>query len=113
MSGPQVFDRRHRLVEAARVDRDRRGRLAVVEADQAGEVRVDRRRDKMRGGELDLDRTRADESGLDLRRVVIGEERSVALEAEVGDPLVGGRTDVDALEFRRNVDLRRALMRLH
>ena len=56
---PQAFDRRHRLVETAHVDGYRAGRLAVVEADDAGEVRVDRRRDDMRGGEFDLDRTGA------------------------------------------------------
>ena len=107
MSGPNAFDRRHRLVEAAHVDRHRAGGLAVVEADDAGEVRVDRRRDDMRGREFDPDRTRAQESRLDLSRVVVRDDGSVALKAEVGDPLVGRRGDVDALERRRHVDLGR------
>src|SRR6202020_2085803 len=94
------------VVDTAHVDCYCAGRLAVVEADDAGEVRVDRRRNDMRGGELDLDWPGAHESGLDFVRVLIGQEGSIALQAEVRDPLVGRRGDVDALEGRRDVDLR-------
>ena len=58
---PQAVHRRHRLVETAHVDRYRAGRLVVVKADGAGEVRVDRGRDDVRRGECDLDRPGAQE----------------------------------------------------
>ena len=105
--GAERLDRRHCLVETAHVDRYRAGRLVVVQADGAGEIRVDRRRDDMRRRELDAHRAGAEQSRLDLVRVVVAEHGSVALKAEVGDPFVGGRRDVDALQGRGDIDLGR------
>ena len=74
-SGPERLDRRHRPVEAAHVDRHRGvGGLAVIEPDDAGKVGVDRGSDDMRWREFDPDRTGAQQSRLDLVRVLVGHD---------------------------------------